>query len=207
MNACVYVSVDVELCDITQSWWAIGACVINSQGTLLETFEIARVPPRMTPEQPLSGPFWRKHAKAKKYIKSLQVEEKEAVEEITQFYLGLCQRYPGFTLISDNVLLDVGTLDKILQENGVKASSLRPDGSYKQPICTWSYRIGMRRGERSVLPACPPGKVGPPKPPVGKWVYSADDVTLWQRTNSNIKHTPLADAVSTAHAYLGIVHQ
>lgn len=87
--------------------------------------------------------FWVRNHLAKEYNdKLMDTYTPETAERmLVDAFERVRQQHPAFLLIGDNISLDVAHLDILLAKHGLPRSSFRPDNQYRQPVCTWSYRL------------------------------------------------------------------
>ena len=88
--------------------------------------------------------FW--HTNYEAYLMLLQKASmcpREMEIKMTEDFTRMLKRWPDIVIVSDNPATDVGLLDNALIRSNLDPSCFRPNGKYYQPICSWSYRLGL----------------------------------------------------------------
>ena len=139
-------------------------------------------------------PFWHDKKEAllfnilliktsKKNYSSLNEVEKKIVWLVRW----IKENYKSFWTISDNPSFDIRLLDNILSKHNEPSISIRSDGSFFQPICTWSFKrslslVGKKPAKNSLKNIC-------------KIVNGIKSVNLQLSIGMYLRHTPLFDSV------------
>lgn len=189
----VIMCVDFE--QYSQDQWCTAALLALEYPNLrvLEQVEVGcRNRAQLAPELQM---FWSKFPAAKEYNDNLTTlfEDGEAERRLVEAFERVRSQSPLFMLIGDNLSFDIAHLDALLQKYGLPRSCFRPGNLYRQPVCTWSYKLGRPLFLKNNL----------------KNTSTIHKVLLSLKTNylqDGEKHTPLFDCFETVTMFIIYLH-
>ena len=142
----IFVSIDFEtLVPFSTEWWTCAVAVAEyPSGNIIETTSFAV-------ERSLDSPpnqFWQRHHHAYRFNVMLskgRTDVSEEEERIATYFDSIRARFTDFTFLTDCPEADTGMLNHILRRRGRPVISDRGEGLFRQTVCTWSMRLGMKR--------------------------------------------------------------
>lgn len=194
----LFVCIDFEA-QTSGSWSSFGLLAVSTTSTGYKTVlhcevghcEDDRSGASVDPD-PVTSAFWKGYPEAHGYNRLLngQCSRADAEQKIVDTVDRLRSDFPDFRLVGDNPTFDVKLLDQILTAHGRDPICFRqPLRTYRQPICTWSYRTA-RVHENLPVPKRVAVGAGLPR------FLSAAGVP-----ECGPKHTPLFDCAHTLLAF------
>lgn len=139
-------------------------------------------------------PFWQDKKEAVlfnllliKKSKENYISLNEVEKKIVWLVRWIKENYKNFWTISDNPAFDIRLLDNILHKHHESSISIRSDGSFFQPICTWSFKrslglVGKRPAKNSLKN-------------ISTVVSKMKSVHFQLSIGTYLRHTPLFDSV------------
>ena len=150
LRSSVYVAIDCERFS-NEPWFALAMLVVDfKSGDVLGYLDCCVPLDLSLPSHPCRSKFWGEHQEALDHSCARAVGTTRASEEvrIASFVAALRTHCPDFYLISDNPVFDVGILNTVLANHDHPTVEFRSEEvPFRQTICTWSFRLGRRRGD------------------------------------------------------------
>jgi hypothetical protein len=169
---------------------------------LLWKFSVGQIEEQVAFERAGSnGPtsvFWNKNYQAynQNLLLNMCTHRIEAERAIVANINSIRQRWSRFWLICDNPSMDIRILDNILLAHGANPICIRPPNStYKQVICSWSYRLSAA------------ALLDIPKHQIRSQSVQMAARFMTECRSPAVAHTPVYDCVLILCNYLYLAHE
>lgn len=138
-----YLFVDIE-CIAGKEWINVAAVMVDMNNWTVEDYlDVHHYDAREQKMDRSTVKFWAANKDALDHIELQTDGTREAAEKnICEFFNSLEGAY---WIVSDNPSFDVAIVDDIMLKHGHRRTCFRQTGEYHQPLCSWSYTLGLRQ--------------------------------------------------------------